>query len=106
MSRIKRVVHAAGSNLQALVNRRGRTRLRPDRDVGWLMDLSDCSDEPRYRLRAGIRVGRDPKANDIVIPRDTVSATHGVILLREGRYYIRDLRSGNGTWINGNPVKP
>ena len=41
--------------------------------------------------------------NDIVVapPSETVSKHHGVFEVREGRLYIRDLRSKNGLYYNG-----
>jgi predicted component of type VI protein secretion system len=46
-------------------------------------------------------VGRDPKYNDIVLPYDTISAQHAVIECRAGAFYLHDLRSTNGTLVNG-----
>lgn len=42
------------------------------------------------------RIGRDEK-NDLVIPDDTISSEHAVIEYRDGRYWLEDLRSTNGT---------
>ncbi len=48
-------------------------------------------------------LGRDENA-DIVIPAPIVSRRHARITLRDNRYWIEDLGSANGTFINGNQV--
>ena len=48
--------------------------------------------------RSITRIGRDPH-NDIVIVDDTISSEHAVILVREGRYWLEDQRSTNGTGV-------
>jgi DNA-binding winged helix-turn-helix (wHTH) protein len=45
------------------------------------------------------------KACDIVIDERQVSRQHAEIFLDQGRYYLRDLNSKNGTYLNGKPVK-
>ena len=45
------------------------------------------------------RIGRNPD-NDIVIAERQVSGHHGEIECRGSHFYLRDLRSTNGTWIN------
>jgi|GEM_PF-2891388 len=46
-----------------------------------------------------IRIGRQLN-NDIVIPAKTVSGRHAQIEFREGRFYLTDLHSSNGTFLN------
>ncbi len=41
-------------------------------------------------------IGRDPH-NDIVLPDETISSEHAVIEFRDGRYWLEDARSTNGT---------
>lgn len=48
-------------------------------------------------------IGKNPD-NDFQLGRETVSRKHAVILWREGSYYIKDLDSANGTYVNGNVV--
>ena len=51
------------------------------------------------------RIGRGQQ-NNIVINDPTVSETHCQITLDDsGRYYISDLGSTNGTYVNGSPVQ-
>ena len=41
-------------------------------------------------------IGRDPN-NDVVLDDDTISSEHAAIEVRDGRYWLEDLRSTNGT---------
>lgn len=47
-----------------------------------------------------ITIGRSSE-NDIVLRRTDVSRRHARILMREGRLVLLDLKSENGTFING-----
>ena len=44
-------------------------------------------------------IGKSPDA-DIIIPDPWVSGTHATIHLRDGAYFIEDLASTNGTFVN------
>jgi len=58
-----------------------------------------------HRLRGEDQcLGREP-ANDIVIADDEqVSGKHLRIFLREGRYFLEDTGSTNGTFLNGDRI--
>jgi signal transduction histidine kinase len=45
-------------------------------------------------------IGRDP-AGDIVVQENDVSRQHARIVFRDARFWIEDLRSSNGTTVNG-----
>ena len=49
------------------------------------------------------RVGRKPDLH-LSVPKATVSSNHAEFLLRQGELWIRDLKSTNGTYVNGKPV--
>jgi PAS domain S-box-containing protein len=50
-------------------------------------------------------VGRNPE-NDIQIDDNSVSRKHLKISQREGKFFIQDLMSRNGTFVNGQPLRP
>lgn len=56
----------------------------------------------RFALKDRIRIGRDPKKNDLVFPSGAsgVSKTHCEIFFENGRMGIRDLDSSYGTYVN------
>jgi ABC-type multidrug transport system ATPase subunit len=47
-----------------------------------------------------IVIGRD-EANDLTIPAPSISRRHALIVRQGNRYFIEDLNSGNGTFVNG-----
>ncbi|HLG18203.1 MAG TPA: FHA domain-containing protein [Bdellovibrionota bacterium] len=51
-----------------------------------------------------IRIGRTPE-NDIVLPYKSVSRHHACIQRRQDGYWIRDMGSKNGTFLNDRPVE-
>ena len=56
-----------------------------------------------YSLRKNSKIGRH-KDNDIVIDTPRISRYHAEILDRNGRWYLRDLESMNGTKLNQKKV--
>ncbi len=48
-------------------------------------------------------VGRDP-ASDVVIDHGTVSKRHAEVRLLDGTFYVRDLGTVNGTFVEGSAV--
>ena len=72
-------------------------------------ELGSMVDSAKGRIytltHAEILIGRS-KTNDIVLSDDlSVSRKHARILHENGRYYIEDLNSSNGTAINGKEIK-
>ncbi len=53
----------------------------------------------------GVILGRDPNAVDIHIADSIVSKTHVKILPRGSQFYLVDLGSTNGTFVNGEKIK-
>lgn len=49
-------------------------------------------------------IGRDEQSVNLVTPDASVSRRHCEVFLQQGRAFIRDLGSSNGTWVNGAPV--
>lgn len=46
-----------------------------------------------------VRIGRDPRNNEICIREGEVSSSHCVLYLYQGNVFLKDLNSSNGTWI-------
>jgi pilus assembly protein CpaF len=53
--------------------------------------------------KAEITVGR-VQGNDIVLPKGNVSKQHARLLFRDGRFIVTDLKSTNGTYVNGRKI--
>lgn len=67
-----------------------------------LYDRSRCTGHEAHRITKSVtRIGREPASNEIAIAKDTVSAVHAELVYRDGTFYLRDLRSKNGTALNG-----
>ncbi|RME87789.1 MAG: FHA domain-containing protein [Planctomycetota bacterium] len=47
-----------------------------------------------------ITIGREP-SNDIVIPHHSISSRHAQLKFEQGQFLLEDLRSTNGTMVNG-----
>lgn len=56
-----------------------------------------------YELAGETRLGRGAE-NDVVLPDRYASNQHAVIQLRNGQYWLEDLGSRNGTYLNGKPL--
>lgn len=65
----------------------------------------------RFNLRKRYRIGRGPvivgrsDECDIVIPDVYLSQEHFEIGFKSGEWYVKDLKSRNGTFVNDVPVK-
>jgi hypothetical protein len=57
-----------------------------------------------HLARAHMRVGRHPEC-DIVIPTPGTSRQHAEFEFRDGAWFVTDLNSGNGTWVNNVKVR-
>ena len=61
----------------------------------WLM-LPDGSE---HALRCDVTIGRG-EDNDLVLKTTTVSRDHARLSHKEGRWFVEDLGSRNGTFVN------
>jgi len=53
--------------------------------------------------RDTVNIGR-ARGNDIVLPRPNISKRHARIMVTEGEMYVIDLKSTNGTYVNGERI--
>jgi pilus assembly protein CpaF len=53
--------------------------------------------------RGEINVGR-VQGNDLMLPKGNVSKRHARLLCRDGRFIVTDLKSTNGTYVNGRKI--
>lgn len=52
---------------------------------------------------AEVTIGRVP-GNDVVLPKGNVSKRHSRIVLKDNRFIVVDLKSTNGTYVNGRKI--
>ncbi len=69
-------------------------------EVGFLIDVESGT---RHEVKTPVMVGREPPS-DVVFQIPTISKRHFVIQTRDGQFIIEDMRSTNGTYLNGLPV--
>ena len=60
-----------------------------------------------YLLRAdgAFAIGRDPKANTVALRDVALSARHFMVVPDEGAFYVVDVDSTNGTFLNQRRVR-
>jgi len=67
---------------------------------------AEASKDYDIEVAPAVTIGRLPRDNTIVIKGDAgVSGRHCEIFLEDGRLYVRDLNSTNGTFVNGIAIK-
>jgi hypothetical protein len=80
----------------------------PVAELGRLVVVESPSGEPApgsaFRLDAVTGLGRDVN-NAIVLDDDFVSANHAVLTYRGRAWYLEDLGSTNGTFVNGSQIE-
>ncbi|ATW26072.1 FHA domain-containing protein [Candidatus Formimonas warabiya] len=59
--------------------------------------------EESYSLSNETSIGRSAR-NDIVLQDPFISSEHARIILGEGTYFLEDLKSKNGTYMNGSKM--
>src|SRR5881275_2720396 len=50
-----------------------------------------------------VTIGRVP-GNDVVLPKGNVSKRHSRVVRQDGRFFVVDLKSTNGTYLNGRRI--
>jgi pSer/pThr/pTyr-binding forkhead associated (FHA) protein/LysM repeat protein len=68
----------------------------------YLVDIEGVTGKSKYKIDKAITtIGREKADNiDISVSENTISATHAQIKFRDGNFYITDLNSKNGTYLN------
>jgi hypothetical protein len=62
-------------------------------------------DGTEHELEDSMSIGRDTR-NDLVLESAAVSRDHAGLTFRDGRWYLEDRGSFNGTFLNGTRVQP
>src|SRR4051812_31490005 len=90
----------------SLVGERGRPprSARPDSTM-FAIVISEKGGAERRELfdKHEINVGR-VQGNDLMLPKGNVSKRHARLLFRDGRFIVTDLKSTNGTYVNGRKI--
>ena len=93
--------------VRALVRDLRSAAREPTVELGRLVVLAAPSGEPSpgsaFALDAITSLGRDVN-NSIVLEDDFVSATHAALTYRGRAWYVEDVGSTNGTFVNGGQV--
>ena len=70
----------------------------------YLVNMSDPGDDKRYAISSRVSyIGRD-ETNQVIIPDEAISKKHAKMTFSDGKFYIEDLTSSNGTYLNGTRV--
>jgi hypothetical protein len=77
-------------------------RLRPPISIKFLSVVELPEDEQLFTQQQ-VFIGRDPSC-ECMIPHETVSSRHSRIFYEQGQWWLEDMESRNGTFLNQNPV--
>ena len=93
---------------RALVGDLRAAAREPGAELGRLVVVASPGGEPEVgsslALDAIATIGRDVN-NAIVVEDQFASAEHAILTFRGRAWYIEDLASTNGTFVNGSPVE-
>ncbi len=62
------------------------------------------SDGQRIPAQSGMTIGRDPNDNLLCIADGRMSRRHAMLKEQSGQWFLADLNSANGTFVNGRPI--
>jgi pSer/pThr/pTyr-binding forkhead associated (FHA) protein len=92
---------------RALLRDLGAASREPTTELGRLIVVASPAGEPAQgstlALDAITTLGRDVN-NAIVVDDQFASSQHAVLTYRGRTWYVEDLKSTNGTFVNGQPV--
>lgn len=69
----------------------------------WLWIEADAATQPIHFTGQSIAIGRDPLC-DMILDNGTVSAQHARLTFRQSQWWVEDLHSTNGTFLNQEAV--
>jgi hypothetical protein len=69
--------------------------------VGWVVVMDGDQKGEDFRIRDGQNIIGSAPDSDIVLTDRTVSSKHASIRYKDGKFFLSDLDSSNGTYING-----
>jgi hypothetical protein len=69
--------------------------------VGWLVAIDGDQKGEDFRLRDGQNTLGSAPDSDVVLHDQTISAKHASIRHKDGKFFLSDLDSSNGTFMNG-----
>lgn len=70
-----------------------------------LTDINSPVKSFQTPLESSIVVGRKKESCDIALDYEkSVSGKHCEIRVKDGRFFVKDLQSSNGTWLNGSKI--
>ncbi len=69
--------------------------------VGWLVVMDGDQKGEDFRLRDGQNTLGSAPDSDIVLHDQTISAKHASVRYKDGKFFLSDLDSSNGTFVNG-----
>jgi serine phosphatase RsbU (regulator of sigma subunit) len=91
-----------------MLSKQGRSNPPTGPDIKGFLEISRVGESALQRqplLGSHIIIGRNPNAQ-IVLDHTTVSRSHAELVYDPfGRWWVHDLRSTNGTYVNGTPVE-
>lgn len=80
-------------------------RTIPEFIKAYLVILEGTEEKDRFDItESPVFIGRD-KGMDIHLDDTSVSREHAVLFFYDNRFYIRDLKSTNGTLVNGKRIE-
>lgn len=76
------------------------------RPTGWLVARNGGQAGKNFGLKAGdTTIGRDTRRADIVLDTSTISGEHARVRYEGGQFFLYDLASTNGTFINNRQIQ-
>jgi len=81
-----------------------RYLLESPEPVAWLVVVRGPKQGYDFPVEAVTNIGRDPQ-NHIVLEDEWVSASHATIRREGNAYFLFDLASRNGTYLNGQRIQ-